>query len=110
MSEASEVIKKCKAPTAIEAAKRMMIERGYVVVGVMPGAEWLNPGDLLWSWAGKPLPDQHWLRVTKATSAKDWTDQMILIFGNARQNAKIGGRNISNGKYYRAVLVSAVFE
>lgn len=87
--------------TGLDAAKKMMKERGYVVVGILPHLP-CKVGEILFNFAGAYL-DDHELVVTKPTDLADWDAQVLAIFGDPKKD-KNGKKVKGGGTYWRATL------
>lgn len=68
-------------PKALRAAKKMMKERGYVVVGIAPGKLPPTLRGLLDNLGGHTLGDDHVLRVDRPTTQADWKHKFQALFG-----------------------------
>lgn len=92
--------------TATQAARKMMAERGYVVIGYparYAGSATL--GMRIDRFAGKDLDGVH-LRVDSATDRDDWDAQCAAIFGSDKKG-KTGKNRPSDGEeFFRCTLVA----
>lgn len=78
-----KLIKQAKAKmTAQGAVDKMIAERGYVVVGLRPETK-CGAGYDTGEFAGQLLLRGR-LVLYKPTSRKDWQEQVIAIFGDAK--------------------------
>jgi hypothetical protein len=90
--------------TPLEAAKRMMAKRGYVVIGYKAGREpdAIREGYVTVNFAGHYLEDGYALCVTGPSNRQEWDEQMIAIHGNKKRNK---GRSVKHATFWRAALV-----
>lgn len=91
----------------IRAAKRMMKERGHVIIGVASDAAGpIRRGDITIVWAGAILPEEYVLRIEGRASRAQWTDQLNILFpGKEDPNVREKGQ-----RFYRAALESLNFK
>ncbi len=68
----------------INIARKMMRVRGYCVVGFRNKTHFRSKGDILRFWGNGDLGDNHWIRLTKKTTLKDWREQFVAIFGTKK--------------------------
>ncbi len=87
--------------TALQAAEKLMADRGYVVIGTCAGERGAVIGELLDNFAGKEMPGKK-LQITQASSRLGW-DRQVTHLGIADPNSHLPGE-----RFYRAVLVPAV--
>lgn len=87
--------------TALQAAEKLMADRGYVVIGTTAGERELIIGELLNDFAACPIPGKK-LQVTKLSSRLGW-DRQVAHLGLVDKNVHVPGE-----RFYRAVLVAAV--
>lgn len=87
--------------TALQAAEKLMADRGYVVVGMKAGEREAVIGELLNDFAGKAMAGKK-LQITKPSSRLGW-DRQVAHLGLVDKNVHVPGE-----RFYRAVLVAEV--
>lgn len=87
---------------ATATAKRMMKERGHVVLAFVWDA--MVPTETA-NFANASLDSGYVLRIGEKTNAKDWKDQMIAVNGNLSVNKSANYGKIAGAKYFKANLL-----
>lgn len=86
--------------TPAEAVKKMMQERGYVVIAFTAGMTYMPGCRCMW-FAGGRLGMFESLVLTQPATRDDWDTQVESIFGDKRKNK---GKKLSDATFWRAVL------
>lgn len=89
---------------AIEAARRMVRERGYVVIAILPAFAY-RPGDRTPHFGGAALQEGAQLQIDSATDREDYAVQAVALFGSTEPIDKEPPVEI--GGYWRCSLVEA---
>jgi hypothetical protein len=90
---------------ALDAARRMMAERGYVVICVLATGKPRAAGDLTPFFGGRVLQENAQLRVDGTTDEADYKQQLRMLFGEGFKPNVYEAEEVL--AYYRTTLVEA---
>ena len=85
------------------AAERLMVVRGYVVMGFSGDGAWPVSDQAFQHWAGLDLSRGYTLRVASRTTRKDYEEQCAILFGDKRAAYRFCAKERSQ-RFYRAIL------
>jgi hypothetical protein len=86
---------------ALDAAEKMMKERGYVVIGIRPDGQSRHVGSVEYSFGARLLQRGHTLVVSDETNRADWDAQWNALLPEKAQDPPEEGQ-----RFYRCWLAT----